>query len=127
MSTSATRRRTTVTPVKLTRAEVIEDLEWLADCGVGLTEAAGRVGKNRDAAYEFLRRAGRRGLSDRLAAHDPVPVQTDAVMVAPTWRIQNAGFVAECERARLAAEQQWGDDEIVRARRRAALLRAVTG
>lgn len=57
------------------RDELLEDLEFLASAGVGITEAAQRTGfataKNLD---KWLRRHGQVGLVNCLSHHEPRPV-----------------------------------------------------
>lgn len=50
----------------------IEDAAFLADHGVGLTEAADRMGMVRATLRDYLNRHGRDDLAQTLAANDPV-------------------------------------------------------
>lgn len=56
-------------------APIVEDLTWLADCGVGMQEAARRTGfgtsKNLD---KWMRRHHLEPLIARLTIHDPCPL-----------------------------------------------------
>ena len=49
----------------------IEDATFLADHGVGLTEAAARMGMIRGTLRDYLNRCGRNDLAQTLAANDP--------------------------------------------------------
>lgn len=51
---------------------VIEDLEFLAEHRVGLTEASRRVGVRVDTLTSRLPRLGRPELAIRLRAHEPI-------------------------------------------------------
>ena len=58
--------------VNLTTAELIEDLEFLADAGVGLLEAGRRTGYTTEAIEKRLQRNHRTDLLARLRALDPI-------------------------------------------------------
>lgn len=59
-------------PVTIHRADdLIEDVEWLLDDGVNLTQALARLDITNDALWKALDRRGRRDLFDRLADREP--------------------------------------------------------
>lgn len=54
-------------------AAVLEDLQFMADHGVGATEAATRTGyRSAKSLDRFIRRHGRHDLARRLARQDPI-------------------------------------------------------
>jgi len=63
-------------PATLTADELIEDLDFLADTGVGTIEAGRRTGYTVDAIDRRLRRHGRHDLVTRLHALDPISLDT---------------------------------------------------
>jgi len=84
----AIRRRTEASARR--REEVarqrIEDLTWLADNGVGLTEAAHRIGMKRNSLETWLSRRGEKDLMHRLIARDWLPVGERGVNQWGDWR-----------------------------------------
>lgn len=120
--TALAERRVLRLPSELTRAEIIEDLEFMARTGVGFIEAAHRVGKTADACQRFLERHGRTDLYAALRSHDPdaEPIRTPE-RKSPAWASGHAAFLADCETARLDALAVWPDDDLMRERRQRCL------
>lgn len=118
-------RRVLRLPSTMTRAEVIEDLEFMAEHGVSFVEAAHRVGKTSEACERFLERQGRNDLYATLRTNDPT-VKPTTLPASKTWFKGNGTHLAGCEAARLdAIAAHPEDDDVDRSRRRAVLAVAI--
>jgi len=79
--------------MKLTRAEFLEDVEFMASTGASFVEACQRLNTAADALENRLRRAGRVDLLTRLRSRDPLPITPEAeaiVRQADAWRRKTA-------------------------------------
>jgi hypothetical protein len=115
--------------VTLTFDELAADLEFLADAGVGLVEAARRTGYTAAALERRLRRHGRADLFTRMRAMDPAVTPTAVIREDryAAWARSPEGRAVVSRAARFLehARATYPDSEAVQAERRVVLAEAV--
>lgn len=110
--------------VNLTLDELIEDLAFLAENGVGMREAAKRTGFTVIALERRLDRHGHKALLGRLRVQDPPAVNVHAIRadVYAQWkRGKGAHVIADATRHLQSVKEAHPDPEWVKAKRRGNL------
>jgi hypothetical protein len=114
--------------VALTTEELVEDLEWLAESGVGFIEACRRLGYSVTAAEQRLRRAQRVDLLARMRAADPLPSAVVCQARLDRWATspEGAATLTTYRRHLDHVRDMWPDTEAAQASRRAVLAEALS-
>jgi len=116
---------TVTQPQRLTTEEVIEDAHWLAETGVGIYEAAHRLGRSTEALEVLLRRRGELDLLHRLRAQETAIVDPWGGRTSreQPWKDSPAGrmVLRDAEEWRRLAADRWDDSPEETARHRTAI------